>query len=122
MRSPPPELLRSFLMKVFEKKSSDKSSLFIFTSKWDSVTQSISYSSAKFWRKCNLFLTLLMFILHMEIYLSTLLLVMFTGGFELYVPGLVCISTSTIIQINCKIYNRKTILISGIVLCRRKIR
>ena len=27
MRSPPPELLRSFLMKVFEKKSSDKSSV-----------------------------------------------------------------------------------------------
>jgi hypothetical protein len=41
-------------MKVFEKKSSDKSSLFIFTSKWDSVTQSISYSSAKFWEKNSL--------------------------------------------------------------------
>jgi hypothetical protein len=29
-----------------------------------------------------------MFILHMKIYLSTLLIVIFTGGFELYVPGL----------------------------------
>ena len=55
----------------------------------------------------------------MEIYLSTLLLVMFTGGFELYVPGPGCVSTSPIIRINCNIYNRKTILISGIVLCRR---
>jgi hypothetical protein len=55
------------------KKSSEISSLLIFTFKWDSVTQNISYSSAKFWRKCNLFLTLLMFILHMEIYWSTLL-------------------------------------------------
>ena len=119
MRSPPPELLRSFLMKVFEKKSSDKSSLFIFTSKWDFVTQSISYSSAKFWRKYNLFLILLMFILHMEIYLSTLLMVMFTGGFELYLPGPGCVSTSPIIGINCNTYNRKTILISGIKLCRR---
>ena len=65
---------------------------------------------------------LLMFILHMKIYLSTLFMVIFTVGFELYLPGLVCISTSTIIRINCNIYNRKTILISGIVLCRRKIR
>ena len=51
--------------------------------------------------------------------LSTLLLVMFTGGFELYVPGPGCVSTSPIIRINCNTYNRKTILISGIVLCRR---
>jgi hypothetical protein len=63
-----------------------------------------------------------MFILHMKIYLSTLLMVMFTGRFELYVPGLGCISTSIIIRINCNIYNRKTIIISGIILCRRKIR
>ena len=55
----------------------------------------------------------------MEIYFSTLLLVMFTGGFELYVPGPGCVSTSPIIRINCNTYNRKTILISGIVLCRR---
>jgi hypothetical protein len=66
-------------------------------------------------------LVLSLFILHMEIYLSTLLLVMFTGGFELYVPGPGpgCVSTSPIIRINCNIYNRKTILISGIILCRR---
>ena len=36
--------------------------------------------------------------------LSTLLLVMFIGGFELYVPGPGCISTSPIIRINCNIY------------------
>jgi hypothetical protein len=41
------------------------------------------------------------------------------GGFELYVPGPGCVSTSPIIRINCNTYNRKTILISGIVLCRR---
>jgi hypothetical protein len=42
---------------------------------------------------------------------------MFTGGFELYVPGPGCVSTSPIIRINCNTNNRKTILISGIVLC-----
>jgi hypothetical protein len=51
----------------------------------------------------------------MEIYLSTLLLVMFTGGFELYVPGPGCVSTSPIIRINCNIYNRKTILCSNVL-------
>ena len=55
----------------------------------------------------------------MEIYLSTLLLVMFTGGFELCIPEPGCVSTSPIIRINCNTYNRKTILIPGIVLCRR---
>ena len=70
-------------------------------------------------RKCDLLLILLMFILHMEIYLSTLLMVMFTGGFELYVPGPGCVSTSPLIRINCNTNNRKTMLISGIVLYRR---
>ena len=46
----------------------------------------------------------------MKIYLSTLLMVMFTGRFELYLPGLGCISTSTIIRINCNTNNRNTIL------------
>jgi hypothetical protein len=37
------------MMKVFKKKSSDRSSLFIFTSKWDSIhAKYIIYSSAKF--------------------------------------------------------------------------
>jgi hypothetical protein len=35
-------------VKVFEKNSSNRSSLLLFTSKWDSVTQRISYSSAEF--------------------------------------------------------------------------
>ena len=80
-------------------------------------TQSIFI--CEIFRKCDLLLILLMFILHMEIYLSTLLMVMFTGGFELYVPGPGCVSTSPIIRINCNTNNRKTILISGIVLWRR---
>ena len=69
--------------------------------------------------KYIIFICEILKMLHMKTYLSTLLLVMFTGVFELYIPGTGCVSTSPTIMINSNTNNRKTLLISGIVLCRR---
>jgi hypothetical protein len=62
-----------------KQSKSSRSSLPIVASKWDSVTHSISYSSETFWRKCNLFRTLLILLLHIYIYFSTSSIVLFFG-------------------------------------------